>query len=1301
MDKISFENFTVNIDTSGDLYYSTNNLFQILFNNVENKLYIINYSSVNIEKIINDSKLRDKPSLLIDEANFQEKIVLINDMAKSITSIETYANNLTKDDYLLIIGGERLLNSSETKPIIRTNYFDLNPQVHLMEDEDWKKFAEEIDELYRKMQNRLKGIFINISADRGSYEVVFKELESSNNMLITYAELSGKNEEYEKLQKEIFCKFKDSSLKEILTIIESYKSRLDNFIYNYMIAMAYLQHGDISTTIDILKDNYNNLRNEGKLMLADLLSASGKKEAAREVLKELFEKDKYQNGLMPSILRLHSDSDSVEQKKWIDIALEIDPLNSGVLEFYGSWLSRSKKYVEAAKVFRQLRGALNSTYYELIAMINDLYNAPPRPDLADAYIYNIIKDNPELKNEAKCRLAWLFINTEENYKAAYSALNSADFELGKPRIVEIAKLKLDILSDTFKGSKALGKKPYNNLNDAIVLSNERTRKLIECIPILASTSNGYQYWRSFIEACQTDSSWKNNIFEILKKNLIELSKIDFGVELEKSEIDKMEKNYDANSKQHRGLMALRGIKAGEIPIDKDSKGLKNFVDGSISFAETYGDNKYRLWFRYYLSVTTSLKGEHQLANNLALSILEYYPRVNQEEKLFCIYLGLIAWGNSQYRIGREVEGVACIISAIKLAEKLEEFYPLVEDGINIVVRFISDNKKLIPQKSIQDLNIFYDSLKKYSMTLDETWHFINDSSGDIIVELEEYVKNSNERDAIWAGKLSNLISAHYNNKTKNRAIELIDIYGDEAIEKLSDRMDIRFHTIFNWAQIYFSKATNINAYKKILKFLDIAINDIEQRRKVYHQEERASIGEASDEVYRFYLQICSIMYLFEEFDHFEKEEILKRIENILPRVSPRSIIEQKKYNVNKEITPEAEELHEKLIKITEEYNNLYKKNSHNSELLYNKVEEIQRITEELKNKHPHYMQLDFFEEIKFQDIQNSLVDGEVFYQYVVTRLAVITLLISKNTLRFIPKLIKPQKMTIQKLAENFGLMIQESYRDEGNELDNIVIELSKAVADDLINYVSANKTKRVYVMQDYKMGLFPITISSIDNVCLIDNVESIINIIDYKAIGQRKNYEVNEYKVANRIFGNQNDTSLKKINHSFKGKKNQSFLVMENKSDNVKELREFSTNNNINTMVIYGHGAHDPKASPIDGAQGVAGQNKLIRLEEILDNLPDIKNFILISCSCGSPYSNSAENSYGSWANIFEKFCGNIISCKWDVPTDSSIFIINEMFELMKEKELPIDEALIIAQRKVKTRYNKPMFWAGLEFWVN
>jgi tetratricopeptide (TPR) repeat protein len=440
LEKIPFDNFTINIDISGDIRFSTGILLKLLLNNVKNNVHIINYTALDINSIIDDH-FSDN---MANDSNIEKKIIVAMDTPMNFASVEAYAKNLSVDDYLLIVGGERLMSFSKTTSIIRTEFSGWVGNLHFMDSENWNTLTNEIDKLYGDMQDNLLGIVFNIFMDRSSRDLFLSLTDKSSNFSITCIELVNQNENYEKLQRDIFSKFEGSSLAEIVTMLEKNKDKLDNNTYIYMTALAYMQHGDFSKSIEIFESNYDNLRNEEKLILADLLISINNRERAEEILNELFRLDKYQKGLIQSILRLHNDNDdSSKKREWIEIGMKLDPSNPAILEHYGNWLSNSGDYLGAAKIFREIRDIMDSSpYYELVARVNDLFNSPPKPSVAESYIYSVLEGNPELKNEAKYRLARFMIENKGSLYTAYSVLREIDFEFDKPRVIEIAKLKI-------------------------------------------------------------------------------------------------------------------------------------------------------------------------------------------------------------------------------------------------------------------------------------------------------------------------------------------------------------------------------------------------------------------------------------------------------------------------------------------------------------------------------------------------------------------------------------------------------------------------------------------------------------------------------------------------------------------------------------------------------------------------------------------------------------------------------------------------------------------------------------------
>ena len=186
---------------------------------MKNNVHIINYTALDINSLIDDQFSDNK----INDSNIKDKIIVAMDTPMNFASVEAYAKNLSVDDYLLIVGGERLISFSKTTSIISTKFSDWAGNLHFMDSENWNIFANEIDKLYGDMQDKLLGIVFNIFMDISSRDLFLSLTDKSSNFSITCIELMNQNGNYEKLQRDLFSKFEGSSLAEILTMLEKTK----------------------------------------------------------------------------------------------------------------------------------------------------------------------------------------------------------------------------------------------------------------------------------------------------------------------------------------------------------------------------------------------------------------------------------------------------------------------------------------------------------------------------------------------------------------------------------------------------------------------------------------------------------------------------------------------------------------------------------------------------------------------------------------------------------------------------------------------------------------------------------------------------------------------------------------------------------------------------------------------------------------------------------------------------------------------------------------------------------------------
>ncbi len=1270
---------------------------QTLIKKVKGKVYIIDFSKENTKEFIQECREKWEVNNFIDKNSFDKKVVVEDKIVCSMDFIYKYLEGISKNDYILLIGGEKLVPYSESKKIINTKYEGLSINASLMKDQDWKSFCLWIDKLYNDFQQKVQGIIVNIGVDNDTKTVILSLLNKSNNMSIICSETVEDKNNINLIIKEFYNKITNSNYDELIEFIENNKNNIDNKTYVVMLSQVYVYFGLSTKAIELLNQNYSSLSNNSKKLLADLLYREGKNETkCKKILDEIFVEDKFLLDLMPSILRVYSKDTDEIRKKWITIALEVDPENPKVIEYYGNWLSHNKEYKEASIVFRKLRDILHNQYYEIVARINDiLFNPPKNPLDIQRYVLQAVQNYPQLHNEAILRLVTYFTEINKSEYITYSLLNDIDYNYDEELIYKLLTIKLDILSDIVSASKALGKlKPYNKKDHAKKINIERIKCITNSIMTIAKQPRGYLEWRRFIDNCQSEDGWSEVVYRELIECIEHLNSIDLNKLVNNSFMKKVEGCND-EEKGYLGIKLLRRIKTGDF----NEKNIYDVIIGLLKYAEIEHDEDIKIWGRYYASIIYSLRGNDQMANDYALSIMDYYDIVSEEKKAICILLGVMAWANSQFRIGRKIEGIICVMSCIKYIAKAKEVYPILEEGLNIIGRFFSDDMSFINSYDKDNISKILQSLSIYNDSLIVPSSFMSNSLEEIEHKLEKKISSYQEKDIEWAGDITNLVAIYIKKSEEPKAINLIKDNYKKIIELFNFRMDLRYKLAGNWAEFLFLRThPSIETYLIAKELLEIAIKDVENKRNVYHKEERAVIGDESKKIYKMYIELTGIMFKARDMKLISRNEYFEILENNLIKICPRSIIEQKEYNKEKIIDESLITKENEFLKLKEEYNILYNKNQGVSDELNNLALRMEELQKYLRLNHPYYMPLPKVEKISFKEIQDSLTDKEIFFQCIKLNISSIQIIITSKEI-----IIDHQLLSVNEIDNSLNKINEYIYKNNISKDDisiNKYIErISKYFGSQVLRYCMNNKVDKIYAMSDLSLGTYNLNMCQLNGIYLLDRIKSIVNILDYNIFKNKKESSKCD-KFVNRIFGNDNDKNLKLINDFLKKNEKDNFIIVENNGDEVETLIKSVRNNNVDTLLLYGHGVNDPNGSKFSGSLGIQGKRELIHVENILEQQNNIKNIIIISCRGGVPINNNIESSTGCWAELFERFNGNIILCKWDVDTESSILILEKMLNYIEDNQ-ELEQALISAIMELKVEYKNPAYWSGIELWMN
>lgn len=136
---------------------------------------------------------------------------------------------------------------------------------------------------------------------------------------------------------------------------------------------------------------------------------------------------------------------------------------------------------------------------------------------------------------------------------------------------------------------------------------------------------------------------------------------------------------------------------------------------------------------------------------------------------------------------------------------------------------------------------------------------------------------------------------------------------------LNQRRDIAAKLYYSWGDLLIKTGGNIENVLLGLEMLDNAILQLQKRRQVYHQEERAALAQEYDQIIREYLCFSGMYYAAKGIEEETKRKLRKEILEKMSICLPLSVIEQKNYYLKNEISDELDKKHCRLQQLKREY----------------------------------------------------------------------------------------------------------------------------------------------------------------------------------------------------------------------------------------------------------------------------------------------------------------------------------------------------------------------------------------------
>ena len=150
------------------------------------------------------------------------------------------------------------------------------------------------------------------------------------------------------------------------------------------------------------------------------------------------------------------------------------------------------------------------------------------------------------------------------------------------------------------------------------------------------------------------------------------------------------------------------------------------------------------------------------------------------------------------------------------------------------------------------------------------------------------------------------------NEEYDEAVRLITENYHLVNEVINQRRDIAAKLYYSWGDLLIKFGGTIENILFGLEMFDNAIAQIQKRRQVYHQEERAALAQEYELIIREYLCFSGMFYSAKDIKSEIKQKLKKEIIDKMSMCLPLSVIEQKKYYMKNRISDELERKHNKL-----------------------------------------------------------------------------------------------------------------------------------------------------------------------------------------------------------------------------------------------------------------------------------------------------------------------------------------------------------------------------------------------------
>jgi hypothetical protein len=1253
----------------------------------------------SVTKLNNLIKTLAERNSLINENSYRIRLYQPTRLDPNVILDEAHLN--LAEDMLVLYGAERFSKFTSI-PNVEKEYGQLKINLYSSNQVDIETGISKLIEINDLLNHQVSN-FVSI-IETGSYmgNKVFEKYKDNKDMEINVMFRVPQEPNHINIS-ECIKRIENMKVKEAITFIDL-QGNLPKEDKELLRFITYLSNGYKEECLKVLQSNYDSLNNSMKLIYAELLNSGEQYGISYQILTELYQEDKWLIGLPKELIISSRQLNTNDREKLIEEILKMELKDTFILQECANFYNKIKSYEKTGKLYREICNITNDKYFELLARTAELQNKPPQNGHdAEGYLLAVSVDEPELQNEVfyRCALIWKFIYNSEYKFSEY--MFKIELSHKFDHSFEVIYQKMEILGNIHNVEKGLKLKPLNKERDNEILLSKRIDLVIDELEYLFLKDNGHTILRGFIDNTQSKGIWEKYIARKLRQEIYNWNNHNLtGIN------DSYDRYTESDLSETNSKNAIRLIRKFKTKKAQSKEEINNTIKGSIIIAKQEGGKLNELWLRFEAATWLSYLGYYQDSNNNALTLLNNFNRTIDNHVLrdYSFALGIAAWGDSQYRLGREIEGVVCSIVAVKKGLILKDYY-LIDKGLTIIELWISNNGIFGLEDRVKFQNFkakFTDAIEGGDTKLVELQGFMLKKEWDKAYELliPYIIVPENVQDEEWAIHFSNYISVCMESGKKDEAIELLYNKAMKAAQLLEARMDIRWKSMLMWSQILLKERNSKYNLVDILlinkQLLKIAVEDVEKQRvSIFHREERANLSDKTNLLLRTYVETLTILYKLRETPEELKSSLEKEAILNLIKIAPRTIAERK---LNKEVV--SEETKKKFNEYLNLYDELMRIEADiESEEYQEKTQKFDILQKDLLVSHPYLKALPIIDVYDLSKIQEKLSDNDICYQYCLTPMGMVYLLITKNDRDFGHIFFdsKEFKKIANQLGEKFSLSLDVKNIEE---VEKLCSNLSEPIFYPLLNQKYIEKIENLFICPDMSIPYFSTSLIRTRSNWLINSVTGIYNLLSIANLLERQTVNVEEQDACNILTVG---SRLPKRDGAIPiaerwSTENKSYFkeVINDFGEDKKFIIDVLKREKPTLYAIIAHGIEEPDISGENGAFLILGPNKrYLSINDIEDISSYSKNMFLITCSSGQPYSENIQSSNSVWSNILSQK-NNSILCRWDVDIRPSLIILEH---LVSNVDKPICHLLCEGQKKLiqSDDWKMPSAWGGYEYW--